>query len=79
MLGAVPALFFEIVKEHPGWFIGPLVAGLTAQALVGGIVLSQSLRFWSRSMNQHLLVKAIVIFVTFIAMCVRYLHLKHNN
>lgn len=64
--------FLDFAADHPSVFIGPLVIGVVVQAFVGGIVLTQSLRFWSRSASQHVLVKAIVAFVSLVAAYVQH-------
>lgn len=53
-----------IATKDPVDFIGPDIAGAIVHALEAGIVISQSLRFWSHSTDRHVLVKSIVVFVS---------------
>lgn len=62
-----PQAFLTFAAERPGSFTGPLIAGVIVQALIGGIVVSMSMRFWQRSAGQHVLVKGIVVFVSLAA------------
>ncbi|TDL18937.1 hypothetical protein BD410DRAFT_792733 [Rickenella mellea] len=58
------ALTVSNVKAHPSDFVGPNIAGALVQALETGVLINQSIRFWSRSSNEHPMIKALVVFVS---------------
>lgn len=58
------ALTVSNVKAHPSDFVGPNIAGALVQALETGVLINQSIRFWSRSSNEHSVIKALVVFVS---------------
>lgn len=71
MFGALPPEFLDFASKHPGRIIGPQVVGIIVQALAGGVVVTQSVKFWSHSVNRHVLVKIIVAFVSVASAYVR--------
>ena len=56
------------IARHPSQFVGPNLAGTIVQSLETGFIINQSIRFWSRSQNERLVVKIVVIFVSVVAL-----------
>ena len=54
----------ENVAKHPSNFVGPNVAGAIVQGVETGILISQSIRFWSRANDEPYWLKTIVAFVS---------------
>lgn len=66
----MPVPLNVIAAQDPADFIGPAILGAIVHTLEAGIVVSQSVRFWSHSTDRHLLVKSIVAFVSLAEACV---------
>lgn len=49
------------VQAHPVHFLGPLIAGAMVQGVETGILINQSIRFWSRAANEHVLIKVVAV------------------
>ncbi|KAL5511941.1 hypothetical protein ACEPAH_5160 [Sanghuangporus vaninii] len=58
----------ENVRGHPEHFVGPYVAGVIVQSLESGILIGQSVRFWTRAHSEPLIIKSLVAFVSFFAL-----------
>ncbi|KAL5528947.1 hypothetical protein ACEPAG_4921 [Sanghuangporus baumii] len=58
----------ENVRAHPEHFVGPYVAGVVVQSLETGILISQSVRFWTRAHCEPPIIKSLVAFVSFFAL-----------
>ena len=56
------------VRQHPEHFVGPYVAGVIVQNLEMGVLIGQSVRFWSRAENEPGTIKALVGFVSCVAL-----------
>lgn len=66
------AFFPGNVSKNPAHFVGPNVAGVIVQAIETGIIINQSIKFWSNASSEHIYVKAIVAFVSIVAGCVLF-------
>ena len=56
------------IARHPSEFLGPNIAGTVVQALETGIILNQSVRFWSRAGDEPRIIQLMVIFLTVTAL-----------
>ena len=57
----------ENIAKHPADFVGPNVIGTIVQAFETGVLVNQSLRFWSRASEERLSTKLLVAFVSLAA------------
>ena len=55
------------VAQHPSRFVGPNIAGAIVQAFESGVLVNQSIRFWSRASEEPVWVRGIVAFVSIAA------------
>ncbi|KAI5119581.1 hypothetical protein M0805_006466 [Coniferiporia weirii] len=56
------------VSKHPAQFVGPNVAGAIVQSIETGILINQSVRFWSRSSGEPGIIKLLAAFVSIVAL-----------
>ena len=61
------AFFPENVSKNPAHFVGPNVAGAIVQGVETGIIINQSIKFWSNASDEQVLVRALVAFVSIAA------------
>ncbi|KDQ57112.1 hypothetical protein JAAARDRAFT_35714 [Jaapia argillacea MUCL 33604] len=53
-----------LIQSHPESFIGPGVAGVFVQAFQTGVLVNQSIKFWSRSHQEPVSLRILVAFVS---------------
>ncbi|KDQ57124.1 hypothetical protein JAAARDRAFT_284774 [Jaapia argillacea MUCL 33604] len=56
------------ILAHPENYLGPQIMGTIVQAFQTGILVEQSAKFWSRAQTEPIVVKALVTFVSVLAL-----------
>ena len=56
------------VAKHPADFVGPNVCGVIVQGVETGILINQSIRFWSRAGEEAPIIRLMVAFVSIAAL-----------